>query len=141
MNLIKWNRNPLFNDLFEDFLETMPFNDYRNQSWCPAVNIKENDSSYGIEFAVPGMKKEDFKINLENNTLTISSEKEETKEEANEKYTRKEFSVRSFSRSFTLPKTVEAENISAAYTDGVLTINIPKKMEDNTKLSKEIAIS
>lgn len=141
MNVIKWNRNPLFNDLFEDFLETMPFSGYKNQGWCPAVNIKENDSSYDIEFAVPGMKKEDFKINLENNVLTVSLEIEEKNEENNENYTRKEFSLRSFSRSFTLPKSVETEKISASYTDGLLMVNIPKKAEDNTKLIKEISIS
>jgi HSP20 family protein len=141
MNLIKWNRNPLMTDLFEDFLDTMPLGGYRNQGWCPAVNIKDNDSSYEIEFAVPGLKKEDFKISLENNLLTVSSEKEEKNEETNEKYTRKEFSYRSFSRSFTLPKAVETEKISAAYTDGLLTVTVPKKAEDNTKLIKEIEIS
>jgi len=138
MNLVKWNQNPLFNDLFEDLFETMPL--YKNQRWSPAVNIKENDSSYGIEFAIPGFNKEDFKINLENNVLTISSEREEKNEETNEKYTHKEYSLRSFSRSFTLPKNVDAEKISAAYTDGLLIIDIPKKAEENNKLIKEIAI-
>lgn len=141
MNIIKWNRNPMLPDLFEDFFAAMPFKDILNQGWSPAANIKETENSFEIEFAVPGMKKEDFKINLENNILTVSSEKEEKNEENSDKFTRKEFSVRSFSRSFTLPKTVDIEKIEASYTDGLLKVLIPKKAEEATKLIKEITIN
>lgn len=95
----------------------------------PAVNILEHDGGFRLEVAAPGLKKEDFKINLENNVLTISAQKEQKNEETTEKYTRKEFSFNSFRRTFTLPNSIDGEKIGAAYTDGVLSIELPKKEE------------
>lgn len=108
----------------------------------PAVNIRETKDAYMVEVAAPGLNKEDFKLNLDNNLLTISAEKEKKSEESKEKFTRKEFSYTSFQRSFTLPETAESEKIEARYENGILTIRIPKKEIAVSKTSaKEIKIS
>jgi HSP20 family protein len=108
----------------------------------PAVNIKENADAFMVEMAAPGMAKEDFKIELNNDLLTISSEKKNEKEtKEGETYTRREYSYQSFSRSFTLPNTVDGEKISAKYENGVLSIEIPKKEEAKPKPAKQISIS
>ncbi len=107
----------------------------------PSVNVKETDAAYELEIAAPGLSKEDFKIDIEGQLLTISSEKETKEEEKEKTYTRKEFSYTSFKRSFNLPeRTVEADKITAKYTDGVLQLYIPKIEEVNNKLSKRINI-
>ena len=109
----------------------------------PAVNIRENNDGYYVEVAAPGMQKSDFRIELDNNLLVISSEREDKKEETDEKgnYSRREFSYQSFKRSFTLPNTVEGEKISAKYVDGVLQILIPKKEEAKQKPARQIEIA
>lgn len=107
----------------------------------PAVNIVEGDENFGIEVAAPGLAKNDFKINLENNVLTISSSREDKKEEKEGKYSRKEFSYSSFSRSFTLPESVEGDKITATHKDGILYVNIPKREEAKVKPAREIAIA
>lgn len=92
--------------------------------------------------AAPGMKKGDFKINVDNSLLTISSQKqEEQKEGEGEKYTRREFAYQAFTRSFTLPNSADADKISASYNDGILTVTIPKKEEAKPKPPKSIEIS
>ncbi len=129
--------------LVEEFFngEVFPkFFDAETQHSIPAVNIVENKDEYRIEVAAPGLNKEDFKINLENNVLTVSSEKEEKREEKDEKYMRKEFSYYSFNRSFTLPMTVDSEKIKATQKDGILQILIPKKEEARVKPMREIKI-
>lgn len=106
----------------------------------PSVNIVEGKNDFRIEVAAPGLQKDDFKINLDNNVLTISSEKEEKQEEKDERYMRREFSYTSFRRSFSLPQTVEADKISANHSNGVLSISIPKKEEAKVKPAKQIEI-
>tara|TARA_R110002050_G_scaffold1281_1_gene9129 strand:- start:15890 stop:16327 length:438 start_codon:yes stop_codon:yes gene_type:complete len=110
----------------------------------PAVNIKENDASFVLELAVPGRKKEDFKIEIDNDLLTISTEsKNETSNEKVEdsiKYTRKEFSFSSFKRAFTLPETVNIDKIEAGYEDGILSFKLPKKEEALPKPKRLIEI-
>jgi HSP20 family protein len=130
--------------LVEEFFngEVFPkFFDADTQNSIPAVNIVENKDEYRIDVAAPGLDKEDFKINLENNVLTVSSEKEEKREEKDNKYMRKEFSYYSFHRSFTLPMTVDSEKIKATQKDGILQILIPKKEEARVKPMREIKIS
>ncbi|EMY81835.1 heat shock protein hsp20 [Psychroflexus gondwanensis ACAM 44] len=124
----------LFNaDKFHrDFSET--------NSSSPLVNIKQAEDKYSVEMSVPGFDKNDFNIELNENELIISSEKEENKEQEGEKYTRKEFSYQSFRRSFTLPETVDGDKISAQYKDGVLYVDIPKREEAKPKLPKQIAV-
>ena len=107
----------------------------------PSVNIIEGKDEFKIEVAAPGLEKKDFKIDLNNNVLTISSEKEAKNEESSEKYMRREFSYSSFQRSFALPNTVDAEKINAVYKDGVLNISIPKKEEAKEKPARTIKIS
>jgi|SRR5690554_1144450 len=110
-------------------------------STLPAVNVHETDDDYILEVAAPGMSKKDFKINYQNNTLTISSEKQEEKEDKNNNYSRKEFSYQSFQRSFTVPgNVVDSEKISATYADGILNVKIPKREEVKPKPAREIKI-
>ncbi|HOF55361.1 MAG TPA: Hsp20/alpha crystallin family protein [Prolixibacteraceae bacterium] len=108
----------------------------------PALNVKETDDAFEIEVAAPGMNKNDFKVNLENNLLTITSEKKEEKEEEEKgRFTRREFSYQSFQRSFTVPETVvEGDKITAKYCEGILCITLPKKEEVKPKPAREISI-
>lgn len=132
--------------VFEDFFK--PWNEwFENGGFLgrtlnvPAVNITENKEDYKVSLAAPGLKKSDFNINVEGNMLTISSEKEESKEEKEEKHTRKEYNYSSFSRSFSLPGEVNQDKIDATYEDGVLKLTLPKKEEaKKAALSKSIAV-
>ncbi len=106
----------------------------------PAVNVTENKDVYKVSLAAPGLKKEDFNINIEGNMLTISSEKEENKEEKEKTYTRKEYNYSSFSRSFTLPDEIEKDKIDAKYEEGVLNISLPRKEAAKLITAKKIAV-
>lgn len=131
------------NFLSKDLMDWGSSNFSTTDTTLPAVNVKESDESFEIEVAAPGMNKEDFKVNLENNVLSISSEKrEERKDEEKGRYTRREFSYQSFQRSFTIPENlVEGDKIAAKYCDGVLCIHLPKKEELKPKPAREIQIS
>jgi HSP20 family protein len=124
--------------LYDNFFK--PWNEWMNTGMMdkvmsvPAVNVTENKDQYNVSLAAPGLKKEDFKIDIDANMLNISSEKEEKFEEKDEKFTRKEYSYNSFSRSFTIPEDVKMEKIEANYFDGVLNITLPRK-EDTTKMT------
>ncbi len=107
----------------------------------PAVNVVEDNDSFRIEVAAPGLEKKDFRIDLENHVLTISSEREESNENKEGRYMRREFSYSSFRRSFSLPSSVDAEKISANHKDGILSLYIPKKDEAKQRPPKQIAIS
>lgn len=110
-------------------------------SSLPAVNIKEDEDNYIVQVAVPGMKKDDFNIELENNILTVYSEKEEKAESDEDNYKRREFRYASFRRSFTLPENkVDGEKVKAAYNDGVLHVTLPKKEEAKPKPVRTIKI-
>ncbi len=133
---------PSFIDEFfgKDWMDSV-FSD-RPGITTPAVNVKETDDDFLIEVAAPGLDKNDFNVNLDNNVLTISSEKEHKDEEKEgSRYMRREFSYTSFSRSFTLPEAVDAEKIQAKHKDGVLMISIPKREESKRKPPKQIDIS
>jgi len=106
----------------------------------PSVNIVENKNHYEVSLAAPGMKKDDFKVDVEGNVLTISAEKEEKNEEKEEKFTRKEFSYTSFSRSFTLPEWVNKDKIDASYEDGLLRLVLPKTEEAKKLSSRHISV-
>jgi HSP20 family protein len=123
----------------KDFLSN--FFDTQTGISMPSVNIVEGKNDFRIEVAAPGLEKKDFKINLENNVLTISSEKEEKNEQSEDRYMRREFSYSSFQRSFALPNTVDAEKINANYKEGVLHLVIPKKEEAREKPARTINIS
>ncbi|TZF81329.1 Hsp20/alpha crystallin family protein [Pedobacter sp. BS3] len=145
MALVKFNDgngrgvlNPGFGDIFESFFNDSFFSD-RMISRVPAVNICETDGEYHIELAAPGLKKEDFKINLDRNVLNISAEKKTENAENNKKYNRREYSYSSFVRSFALPDSADDANIEAEYTDGILRINVAKK-EEAKMASREISV-
>jgi HSP20 family protein len=124
------------NDLFPKF-----FFESEKMSNMPAVNIIEGKDDFRIEVAAPGLDKKDFKIDLDNKVLTISSEKEEKMEEKEDTFMRREFSYSGFSRSFALPESINPEKISAKHKDGVLTITVPKREEAKVKPVKEIKIN
>lgn len=128
-------------DLFESGLGTGFLSNFNTGMTLPAVNIKENKDEYFLEIAVPGMKKSDFDIDVDNKILSISSEKSEEQVNEEENYTRREFGYSSFKRTFTLPETVESDKIKAQYKDGILTINLPKREEAKQKPAKRIDVS
>ncbi len=140
MSLVKFNQYPTFTDLLENIERNFLGRVDEYTGDVPAVNIKEENDKFVLEMAAPGMKKDDFHINLDNYQLTISSEKKEEKKEKEDNYTRREFLYSSFSRSFTLPKSIDVEKIKADYKNGILSIVLPKK-EEETKLTRQIKIS
>jgi HSP20 family protein len=146
MTLVNLNRpaHKDFNNLVDDFFNGIPalFNPGFNKSvWngLVPVNVKESKDAYHLEVVAPGLDKNDFKVNIDGDTLTVSAEiKNEVKEETDTKI-RNEYSYRSFKRSFTLDEKIDASNIDARYVNGVLTLNLPKKTEVK-EAAKEIII-
>jgi HSP20 family protein len=139
MNLIR-KQAPFFPSLIDDFI---------NQDWnlkapssttLPAVNIKDLEAQFEIELAVPGMKKSDFEIEVEDGLLSISSSMEEEQVTEKGKFTRREFSYNSFKRTFTIPDSVDPSNIEAQYSDGVLQLRLPKRKEALPQPKKLIKI-
>ncbi|HNT40649.1 MAG TPA: Hsp20/alpha crystallin family protein [Tenuifilaceae bacterium] len=130
----------IVDEFFGDDLWNRFFDDTESVT-VPSVNIKEGKDEYAIEVAAPGFDKKDFRIDLNNNVLEISSEKEVKEENKDEKVMRREFRYSSFKRTFTLPDTVDTEKIKASYKDGILSISVPKKDEAKVKPTKQIAIS
>lgn len=133
----------LFDDVFgRDFFHSS-FENSQEQNTLPAVNVHETEKAFEFEMAAPGLDKKDFKVELQDHTLVISSKKEQQAEEKNEKgrTTRREFSYRFFSRSFSLPAgQVDAQQISARYNNGILYVTVPKNQQALQKF-KEIQVS
>jgi HSP20 family protein len=127
--------------MMEDFWNTDNFFEkpFFNGEKLPAVNIRETKDNYEVEVAVPGFKKDDFKVTTENGLLTISAETKFEKNEEKENYTRQEFSCSSFARSFSLPENVVEEDISANYHDGLLKIELKKSVK-NLPPKKEVKV-
>ncbi|TSJ36626.1 Hsp20/alpha crystallin family protein [Mucilaginibacter corticis] len=135
MTLVKFNpaqKNssllPGFNEVFDSIFNDTFFSD-RLISRVPAVNISESENNYHVELAAPGLKKEDFKLNLDRNQLSISVEQSADQEDNQKNYSKREYSYSSFVRSFTLPDSADHANIEASYTDGILRIDIAKREE------------
>jgi HSP20 family protein len=127
-------RNERFPAMFDDFFK--PWREWFDGGWervatMPSVNVSEDENAYKITLAAPGLKKEDFKVNVEGDLITISSEKSSSKEEKEDKYTRKEYNYTSFSRTFTLPENIKSEKIEARYENGELMISLPKLVLEN----------
>ena len=143
MNLIRFNQHPvnMLSELMEDFDRNFFYRPQNSRNFVPAVNISETEDGFGLELAAPGMKKEDFKVNLDNQVLTISAEVKNENEEKSDKLIRREFSFSTFSRSFTLPKSVDLDKIKADYKDGILHIALPKREEAKVAVNREIAIA
>jgi len=108
--------------------------------FLPSVNIFETEEGYQIDVAAPGLKKENFQINLNQTNLSIAYSEEASKEESNGKFTRREFRTGSFKRNFTIPQTIDSEKISGSYTDGILKIFLPKREEAKVKSERSIEI-
>ncbi len=118
--------NPFVNSVFDNLFNDSFITD-RLVTRVPAVNITETPEAFTIELAAPGLQKSDFKINVDKNIISISVDKKEETEVNEKLYSKKEYSFTSFSRSFTLPDTVDYNSIEASYTDGVLGVKIGKK--------------
>ena len=135
----------LLNDFFtDDWFNSSLANWKSSGTSLPAVNVRETNDDFMIEVAAPGMKRDDFKVELDNNVLTISSQREENNGEKGKDgvYARREFSYQSFQRSFTLPENkVEGDKIAARYVDGILQVTVPKKEEAKVKPAKQISVS
>jgi HSP20 family protein len=145
MSIIKSKDATAVPSLFSDFFSTDFFNDDFFQrpvtKWLPAANVKESPSAFQVELSAPGMAKEDFKIEVHDDVLNIEGNKEEEKEEANERYTRKEFRTTSFVRSFRLPQNIVSDKIDAKYENGILKLVLPKREEAKTIGPKQVKIS
>jgi HSP20 family protein len=147
MSLVRWNParelatwpSDLFgiqremNRMFDGFFRGTNDEDYAISSWTPAVDIAEHDDEYLVKVELPGVNKDEVKLTLENNILTIRGEKKQEKETKKENYHRVERSYGSFQRSFTLPAAVKADKIDASYKDGILTVSLPKAEEAKPK--------
>ncbi|HLX91242.1 MAG TPA: Hsp20/alpha crystallin family protein [Puia sp.] len=145
MSIVKFNSQPVhrgFNNLFDEFFNELPaFTGREWSGWTfPPVNIHETPDAYHLELSVPGRAKDDFKVNIENGLLTVSFEKKEENKTEDYKTVRKEFSFRSFKRSFNLDEKIDAEKIEAKYENGLLKLHLPKK-EQTKEATKQITIN
>ncbi|MHB9147448.1 MAG: Hsp20/alpha crystallin family protein [Candidatus Amoebophilus sp.] len=135
---------PRLSNLWEDFLgkDITDLPNWKTGASVPAVNIVEKPDKFLVHLAIPGMDRNDFKINIDNGVLSVASEKEEEHEEKDKesKYTRREFCYQSFKRSFTLPESVQADKIEAKYENGILEIILPKHEVARVKPVKQIPV-
>jgi HSP20 family protein len=135
----------LLNDFFADDLFRLPLMQWRSGgATLPSVNIKETPDAFHIQVAAPGMKREDFKVELDHNTLSISCDRQQQGEENDQEgnYVRREFSYEAFERTFTLPgDQVEGDKIQARYIEGILQINVPKKEQFRRKPARQIKVA
>lgn len=139
------NYDRSFNNMVDELFNGLPvlfnegYNSLTKQGYVP-VNIKENEAGYSVDVVAPGFEKADFKVNLDNNILTISAEKKTEEKSETEKQIRREYSYKSFKRSFTIDEKIDATAIEASYVNGVLRLNLPKKTEVR-EAAKEITIN
>ena len=130
--------NPFFSDVFDSILNDSFLSD-KLASRVPAVNIAETENEFQIDLAAPGLKKDDFKISLDKNVLSISADKKTENVEEGKKFSKREYNYQSFTRSFTLPEVADSSKIEAEYADGVLKLSVAKKEEAKIQ-SREIAV-
>jgi len=141
MSLIKRN-DILFPSLMNEIFRPDWFGGTENfNTRVPAVNIKENEADYELELSVPGRAKEDFNIEVDDNVLTISTEKKSEETHSEKNYTRREFGYYSFKRAFTLPETIDEGKIEASYENGILKFLLPKREEALPKPKRHIELS
>ncbi|SFW22707.1 HSP20 family protein [Prevotellaceae bacterium HUN156] len=128
----------VFNDLF--YNDLMP----KVNQTAPAINVKESDKAYTVELAAPGMKKEDFNVHIDdegNLVVKLESKQDHKEEDKNTRYLRREFSYTKFEQTLILPDDVKKDAISAKVENGVLTVELPKVVEEKVKLSRKIDIA
>ncbi len=140
--LARINRNyvPAY---WDDFFNDNFFNQVNSKSChpaSPAVNVIEDEQGFRIEVSAPGVQRDDFNLEVENDVLTISTGQEESKDEQKQNFLRREFDFRTFNRSFQLPESVDQEQISAKHDAGILTLSLPKKEEEVQKAARQIAV-
>jgi HSP20 family protein len=149
MAIIKSNPSSFLPEFISDFFDNSLFPERLfPSSWMtreltrniPSANIKETKKDYSIELAAPGLEKGDFKIDIDNDVLSISAEKKHETKEENEKFTRHEFEYNAFNRSFRLPDSVNIDKVDAKYENGLLHLTIPKRSESISSLKKEIKL-
>jgi HSP20 family protein len=128
-------------DVFNRDFPSVITSNFNSGMTLPKVNIKESADSFTVEMAIPGLKKSDFHIDIENQSLCISTEINKENEHSEENYTRREFGYSSFKRTFSLPESVDDDKIDAKYSDGILSILLPKKEEAEQKPPRTINIS
>ena len=129
MTFVKFNNRPLsktIDSVFDDLLTNFPAA-WQGHSGSPAANIHETKEGYHVELSTPGLNKEDIKVNIENGLLTISFDKKEEEKSEDYKTIRREFSYRSFKRSFNVDDNVDADNVQAKYENGILKLFLPKR--------------
>jgi HSP20 family protein len=126
---------------WDDFFNDSFFSGMNRFNRTPSVNIVEGEKEFRIEMAVPGMTRDNFRIDMENDILTILSEKREEKEEKDHRYMRREFGSGTFKRSFRIPETIDQDHIEARYQEGILVISLPKQEEVIQKAARQITIS
>lgn len=131
----------IFDEIFNRDLPSVFSQNFNTGMSLPMVNIKETADAYLVEMAVPGLKKSDFHIDLDNQVLSISTETTEENEHKENNYTRREFGYSSFKRTFNLPETVDDGKIEAKYEQGILNIHLPKREEAKQKPARSIQIS
>lgn len=124
--------------LLPDFIN---LEDFGNELKMPPANISETEKAFRIDLSVPGLKRDDFNVEVDNGDLVITSEHKEEEKEEKENYMRKEFSYSGFCRRFPLPDNAQDENISAKYDNGMLHVTIPKKEITSTKAKKSIQVA
>ncbi len=145
MTLVKWRNGkvPAFNYLVDEFFNRNSYHpitsEYQNST--PAVNIQETNTDFLVEVAAPGFQKSDFTVEVDNNKLIISSNRENANDESGIHFTKREFSYGSFQRTFTLPESVKGDKITGKYEDGILKLKLPKREEALIKPAREIKIS
>ena len=135
------NWSSWIDEVFNRDLPSVFTSNFNTGITLPKVNIRETKDAYFVDMAVPGLKKSDFHIDIDNKVLSISTEIEDSNEDQENNYTRREFGYSSFKRSFSLPETVKEDKIKAEYNDGVLSIHLPKKEEAIQKPPRSIKIS
>ncbi|KZS40189.1 heat-shock protein [Aquimarina aggregata] len=139
LNFPTWSN--WIDSFFNNDLPSVFTSNFNTGITLPKVNIQETADAFMVDMAVPGLKKSDFHIDLDNQLLSISTEMKEENEQKEDNYTRREFGYSSFKRTFTLPESVDDSKIDAKYVDGILSIHLPKKEEAKQKPARTIKIS
>ena len=130
-----------FDDFFTSDFSSLFTSNFNEGITVPKVNIKENESSFDIDFAIPGLNKSDFQIDIDNNILSIATEFEKNTEQEEDAFKRREFGYSSFKRSFSLPENIDSKNIKANYVAGILNVYLPKKEKSKRKTVRSIKVS
>ena len=134
-------RNSWFPEVFNDLLNIAGLP--KANATAPAINVMETDKEYKVEVAAPGMRKEDFNVNIDhegNLVIKMDNKQQKTEEDKKARYLRREFSYSKFEQSLILPDDVDKEKIAASVADGVLTVNLPKIVKEETKVARQITV-